>query len=90
MLNNKKNDDQNEFITMSEAAKLLRGRPSIVSLWRWRVRGVAGVKLQYVTVGKLPLTTREWLREFIIESSKAKQARQAEVVETTRYADAVA
>ena len=69
-------DSQNEeLITMAEAAKLLPGRPSVVSLWRWRLRGIAGVKLRFVTVGRKPLTTREWLREFIIKSSEARQAK---------------
>jgi len=93
MLNN---DKQNDFITMAEATKLLPGRPSIVSLWRWRTKGIAGVRLRYVTVGKLPLTTRKWLREFIIKSSEWKQDAQehgdyeAQAVETDAYADAVA
>jgi len=69
------NGDQNELITMAEAARLLPGRPSVVSLWRWRLRGIAGVKLRFVTVGRKPLVTREWLREFIIKSSEARQAK---------------
>ena len=69
------NGDQNELITMTEAAKLLPGRPSVVSLWRWRLRGISGVRLRFVTVGRKPLTTRKWLREFIIKSSEARQAK---------------
>jgi len=84
--------EQTEFLTLSQASKIIPGNPGIVTLWRWRTKGVCGVRLRSACAGRVPCTTRQWIREFLIEVEEARQSQreQAEVVETTRYADAVA
>lgn len=56
------------LVSLTEATKLLPPlngrRPSISSLWRWCRRGVRGVKLEYVRVGRSLATSREALNRF--------------------------
>ena len=52
------------LLTMAEAAALLPGRPSLCCLWRWRVRGIRGRKLECVVLGGKPYTSREALARF--------------------------
>lgn len=52
------------LLTMTEAARLLPGRPSTCTLWRWRTRGVDGRVLESVTVGGRTYTSREALQRF--------------------------
>ena len=65
------------LLTLSQAAKILpckngrRIHPS--TLWRW-TRGLRGVCLQYVRVGRLILVTEDGLGRFFTEL--AKQDRQ--------------
>ena len=89
--------NQDEFVSMAQAAKLLPGRPSIVSLWRWRARGIAGVKLKFVNINAKPYTTRRWLREFILKSSEWQQEARLDEArgvnagcETDSFCDAIA
>ena len=61
--------EQNEEITLSEAAKIAPGRPSTNCLWRWCRRGVLArsgerVRLQHTRVGGKIFTTAQWLNEF--------------------------
>ena len=61
--------EQNEQITLSEAAKIAPGRPSTNCLWRWCRRGVLArtgerVRLQHTRVGGKIFTTAQWLDEF--------------------------
>ena len=59
------------FLTMTEATKVLPGRPNIATLWRWRTRGVRGVKLESCLVGGRRYTSREALDRFIERSTAA-------------------
>ena len=60
-----------EWMTLAQAAKLLPrvdGRKVAVStLWRWCSRGLRGVFLAYVRVGRKICTTREALLRFFSE-----------------------
>ena len=53
-----------ELLTLSEAAALLPGRPSIPTIWRWRIRGVKGRRLESVAIGGKVFTSREALARF--------------------------
>lgn len=58
-----------EYITLTQAAKLAPGRPSINCLWRWCRKGVLArngeqVRLQHVRIGGKLFTTTEWLSQF--------------------------
>lgn len=56
--------ENEELISLTAAAKTLPGRPSVVTLWRWRNRGVRGVKLETVLIGGRRYTSREALARF--------------------------
>lgn len=53
-----------EFITLTEASKLLPDRPSIATLWRWATKGRRGIKLKHIWSTKR-FTTKAWLDEFL-------------------------
>lgn len=53
-----------EWLTLTQAAKLLPGRPHAATLWRWRTSGCRGVRLQTLLVGRRRLVNREMLAEF--------------------------
>jgi hypothetical protein len=52
------------LLTLSQAAAMLPGRPSLCALWRWRTRGVRGRKLETVVIGGRPYTSVEALGRF--------------------------
>jgi len=53
-----------QLLTLSEAAALLPGRPSVATLWRWRTRGAHGRRLESVVLGGKVFTSREALQRF--------------------------
>ena len=58
-----------DLMTLSQAAKVLPGRPSTNCIWRWCRRGVVArtgehVRLQHVRMGGKLFTTARWLDEF--------------------------
>jgi len=58
-----------EYITLTQAAKLAPGRPSTNCLWRWCRRGVKArsgevVCLEHVRVGGKLFTCKQWVRDF--------------------------
>ena len=55
------------LLTLAEAANLLPGRPSAATLWRWRVRGIRGKRLESVQVGAKIFTSFEALQRFAIQ-----------------------
>ena len=55
------------LITLAEAAKLIPGRPSACSIWRWRTRGVKGRKLECVKIGGRAYTSLEAIARFGIQ-----------------------
>ena len=58
-------DPQTEsLVSITEAAKSLPGRPNITTIWRWRNRGVRGVKLETILSGGRCFTSVEALRRF--------------------------
>lgn len=46
--------------------------PGRSALHRWRAEGIAGVKLQTVTVGRVQMTTRRWLIEWFAAVDAAR------------------
>jgi hypothetical protein len=61
-----------QIVTFAEAARSLPGRPNITTLWRWRNRGVRGVKLEVACVGGRTYTSREALARFLERVTAAK------------------
>lgn len=52
------------LLSLTDAAKALPGRPNITTVWRWRSRGVRGVKLETVLCGGRRFTSLEALARF--------------------------
>ena len=66
----------NEYITLAEAAKLAPGRPSSNCIWRWCRRGVRSrsgqtVCLDHIRVGGRIFTTRALLGRFFAAVAEA-------------------
>jgi hypothetical protein len=57
-----------ELLSLVEATKTIPPidgkRPHASSLWRWASKGVRGVKLEHLRVGRRVVTTREALQRF--------------------------
>ena len=49
-------------------------KPNLSSMWRWIRKGVRGVHLEHVRVGRKICTTEEALERFFIASSEAPPA----------------
>jgi hypothetical protein len=66
---------QEELLSMSQAAKVcpkIDGkRPHAGSIWRWASKGVHGVQLEHVRVGRRVCTSREALNRFFNELAQA-------------------
>ncbi len=72
-----------EMLSLSQAAKLLPGRPHAASLWRWSRLGVTThsgqrVRLRVGRLGRRLFTKIEWLEEF---------ARQCAELDAERWND---
>lgn len=69
-----------KLLTMAQAAAMcpsINGkRPHAISLWRWAKKGLKGVKLEHVRVGRYLCTTETALNEFFCESAKAPAVEQ--------------
>lgn len=65
------------LLTLTEAAKTLPGRPSVTTLWRWRTRGVRGVRLDTCAVGGRRYTSREAIQRFIAATTAAADGEPA-------------
>jgi hypothetical protein len=63
--------DQNEFLTMAQAARELQGKISICTLHRWRLNGVRGVRLATVMIGGRRFVTRDELSLFVARTTAA-------------------
>jgi hypothetical protein len=59
--------------SISEAAKAIPGRPHASTVWRWRTRGIAGVRLEVVCVGGRTYTSSEAVARFLRSVTTAKQ-----------------
>jgi hypothetical protein len=58
-----------QYLTPTEAAKLIPGRPHTCSVWRWCVKGVVvpdgtRLRLQHVRTGSRIVTTCQWIADF--------------------------
>lgn len=64
-------DLDEKLLTLAEASRLLPNKPSPVTLWRWRSKGVHGVRLKCVRVGRSWYVTRSALLEFLRQQTEA-------------------
>lgn len=68
--------NDNEHLTLPQAAKIAPGRPSANCVWRWCREGVKSrsgerVRLKHIRVGGRIYTTREWIETFGVELADA-------------------
>jgi hypothetical protein len=54
-----------ELLTFPQARKLLPKPPGPTTWWRWRTKGVNGIKLPAVKCGNTWMTSRQAILEFI-------------------------
>lgn len=71
--------DNDQYLTLSQAAAIAPGRPSVHSIWRWARKGVkarAGHKLylDHVRIGGTIYTRKDWLFGFFRELAQADKA----------------
>jgi uncharacterized protein DUF1580 len=60
-------------------------RLNVSTVWRWCLRGTAGVKLAHVSAGGTHCTTEAWLKEFFEAIAQARQGgRPAPLIRTPR------
>jgi hypothetical protein len=64
--------DNESVITFPEAARALPNRPNLSTLWRWRMQGVRGIKLEIICIGGRTYTSREALARFLERVTAAK------------------
>ena len=61
-------------MTLAEAAGWLERRfgrrPNVVTVWRWATRGMRGVRLATISLGRFRYTTALALEQFISETSQ--------------------
>ena len=81
-----------ETLTLAEAAKALpklrRGKKIHVStLYRWISRGVRGVKLEAVKLGRTRLTSKEALQRFAERLSGVQAAPEAVPIRLSKRAE---
>ncbi len=72
-------DPTNErLLSLTEASKVLPrigGRkPAVSTLWRWRRKGLRGVCLEYLRVGRRIVTSREALQLWMLTTSATVSA----------------
>jgi hypothetical protein len=59
------------LVSLTEASKILPGRPCCSSLWRWYARGVRGVRLETLVVAGRRFTSREAIERFVAATTAA-------------------
>ena len=70
-------DQLDDKITLTAAAKRVPGRPHPSTLWRWCRRGIRGVRLRYLKVGRCIYTTAADLEQFFTAVTEADQRQYA-------------
>lgn len=78
----KQPDDLQDLVPIADVPRLLpreRGKRRVhtASVRRWCTRGVAGVKLQSVLVGRTRCTHQAWLAAFFAEVAAARAPKTA-------------
>ena len=57
--------ENEELLTITQAAKRCPARPHVATMWRWVLNGLDGVKLDSIKVGGKRLTSAEAISRFI-------------------------
>ena len=66
-----------QLVEVKDAPRHFPSRPAVSTLWRWMLRGVAGIRLESVKVGGLKrYTSIEAIQRFIERTTCADEARR--------------
>ena len=72
------------LVSFKEATRLIPTgngrRVNCSTVWRWAMKGVKGVKLEYVCYGRAMFTTKDALERFANEVAEARMGRQTDEV----------
>ncbi len=79
--------DVDRLLPLTTALAVLPRRPSPPTLWRWRVRGVNGVRLECVRCGGQWLTTARAVAAFMAAQTLNSQPHPAAPETSTRSAE---
>ena len=75
------NVENETLLTLTEAAKVLprvNGRkPAVSTLWRWCRRGLRGVRLDYLRIGRNIVTSPQALHRFFTALAEADEQLEA-------------
>jgi len=68
--------DSEKLIPLSHAARFVPNRAggfgiNVSTIWRWKQRGIKGVRLRTQLVGGIVMTKRAWLEEFYAATTAA-------------------
>ena len=71
--------EDNEHLSLSQAARMAPGQPTPNCIWRWCRRGVKArtgerIRLEHVRIGGKLFTTRRWINEFGKHLAEADRA----------------
>ena len=80
-------DAVQDAVPISEAGKLVPGRPATSTLWRWAKKGCRGVRLETFSVGSRRYVTREAIARFIEQTTAAANTQPPEPAVVDEPAD---
>jgi Protein of unknown function (DUF1580) len=66
------------LINLNDVRELLPNRPNVATVFRWCLRGIRGVRLEHVRVGRRIMTTADALDRFLADVTAAHDAPPAE------------
>ena len=61
-----------DTVTLTEATKIIPGRPCASTIWRWYQRGCRGIRLETSVIGGRRFTSREAITRFIESTTAAR------------------
>lgn len=59
-----------DVIGLNDVPKELPERVSISTVWRWAERGIKGIRLETVRIGRKKMTSRQAISRFIAATSR--------------------
>lgn len=82
---------ENDFLTLSQAAKCFPRPPSTTTLWRWCARGVkGGIRLRTTSIGGRVYIDRAAIQEFIQRCTEASHIAPPSIPKGNRSVRSVA
>ena len=64
-------DQTEKRVTFSQATRYVPGEPHVSQIYRWALRGLRGVKLEWIQVGGKRFTSVEAIERFIAGLTRA-------------------